>query len=170
MDGLRSVLCHFIVSELMSWISLASVAKATPSNSVGFPVTESPQKHGNPISPLRGTHLPFRRISLPTAPSLQHRISAVSVASFDSLPEDGDGESPRNARQLARVAEQPNQSRPPSSDPTKRRKRIRDTSAKPTDERQISKRRKIVDEFYETEKAYVDGLELIYSVSTNFSS
>ncbi len=160
------MLYRFAASELMSWISLAHVAGGTPSNSVGFPITESPQKQGKPISPLRGPHLPFRRISLPTAPSLQHRISVVSVASFDSLPEDGDIESPRSARPLARVVEKPNQSRPPSSEPTKRRKRTRDTSTKPTDERQISKRRRIVDEFYETEKAYVDGLELIYSVST----
>lgn len=29
-----------------------------------------------------------------------------------------------------------------------------------------SKRRKIVQEFYETEKAYLEGLEMIYSVST----
>ncbi|KAF9479574.1 hypothetical protein BDN70DRAFT_878635 [Pholiota conissans] len=139
-------------------------ANAGPA-SVHFPVTESPQKHAKPASPLRAPHLPFRRISLPTAPSPQHhRVSVVSVASFDSLPEgDGDGESPQGGRTLARVLEQPSQERPPSVDPHRRRKRVRDSSTKPTDERQTSRKRKIVEEFYETEKAYVDGLELIYS-------
>jgi hypothetical protein len=153
----------------MSWITLALVANAASSgdSSVHFPVTESPQKQGKqPISPLRAPHLPFRRISLPTAPSFHHRVSVVSVASFDSLAEDGDAElSPQSGgRVLTRVLEQPTQGRPPSADPTRRRKKARETSAKPTDERQNSKKRKIVEEFYETEKAYVDGLELIYSV------
>lgn len=157
----------------MSWISLALVANAASSgdSSVHFPVTESPQKQGKqPISPLRAPHLPFRRISLPTAPSFHHRVSVVSVASFDSLAEDGDAElSPQSGRVLARVLEQPTQGRSPSVDPTRRRKRARETSAKPTDERQNLKKRKIVEEFYETEKAYVDGLELIYSVRVTAS-
>ena len=53
---------------------------------------------------------------------------------------------------------------------TKSRRRNRpkrDTSTKLVDELQTNKRRKVVCEFYEsdTEKAYVDGLDLIYSVS-----
>lgn len=149
----------------MSWISLSPTANSEPSNSVSFPVSESPQKQVKPVSPLKGPHLPFRRISLPTAPSLQHRISVASVASFDSLHEDGDVESPRSTRLLSRVPENPDQSRQSSSDPARRRKRARDASTKPADERQVTKRRNIVEEFYETEKTYVDGLELIYSVS-----
>ena len=45
----------------------------------------------------------------------------------------------------------------------------RDTSTKPVDELQTNKGRKVVREFYDsdTEKAYVDGLVLIYSVSFN---
>lgn len=32
------------------------------------------------------------------------------------------------------------------------------------DEQREAKRRKVINEFHETEKSYVDGLELIYSV------
>ena len=38
-------------------------------------------------------------------------------------------------------------------------------STKPVEELQTKKRRKVVHKFYDTEKAYVDGLDLIYSVS-----
>ena len=141
---------------------ISSSASSTPS-SVDFPLSESPHKPG---TPLRAPHLPFRRISLPTAPSLLHRISVVSVASFDSFPEDGN-ESPQSARTHAKVF---GKSRPISIESPRRRKRTRDTSIKPDDERHASRRRKVVDEFYETEKAYVDGLELIYSVRNVFRS
>ena len=55
---------------------------------------------------------------------------------------------------------------------TKSRRRNRpkrDTSTKPVDKLQTNKGRKVVREFYDsdTEKAYVDGLVLIYSVSFN---
>ncbi|KAF8972714.1 hypothetical protein BDZ97DRAFT_853105 [Flammula alnicola] len=141
---------------------MASTSSTPPSSSVNFPITESPQKYGKPGSPLRAPHLPFRRISLPTAPSLLHRVSVVSVASFDSLPED-DNESPQTARTLAKVPEKATQGRPISIESPRRRKRTRDTSLRPADDRLASKRWRVVEEFYETEKAYVDGLELIYS-------
>ncbi|KIM44782.1 hypothetical protein M413DRAFT_25208 [Hebeloma cylindrosporum] len=136
---------------------MASVS-STPL-SVDFPLSESPQRSSKPGTPLRAPHLPFRRISLPTAPSLLHRISVVSVASFDSFPEDGD-ESPQSSRTPVKGL---GKSRPISVESPRRRKRARDTSIKPDDDRHASRRRKVVDEFYETEKAYVDGLELIYS-------
>lgn len=139
---------------------IASLGSSTPS-SVDFPLSESPQRSSKPGTPLRAPHLPFRRISLPTAPSILHRISVVSIASFDSFPEDGD-ESPQSSRTREKAF---GKSRPISIESPRRRKRTRDTSVKPDDDRHASRRRKIVDEFYETEKAYVDGLELIYSVS-----
>jgi len=107
--------------------------------------------------------LPFRRISLPTAPSLLHRVSVVSVASFDSLPEDDDADS--SPRRHAKVNVSKSTQSHPVSVESPRRRKARDSSQKPVDDRQAAKRRKVVDEFYETEKAYVDGLELIYSVS-----
>jgi len=138
-------------------------ASSTPSI-VDFPLSESPQKSSGLVAPLRAPHLPFRRISLPTAPSLLHRISVVSVASFDSFPEDG-SDFPQSSRTHTRVL---GKSRPLSMESLRRRKRVRDKSVKPGNDRNASKRRKVVEEFYETEKAYVDGLELIYSVSTVF--
>lgn len=39
--------------------------------------------------------------------------------------------------------------------------------AKPVDEAREAKRRKVIDEFYQTEHAYVVGLELIYTVSAS---
>ena len=133
-------------------------SETSESSSVIFPLSESPHKHA---SPLRAPHLPFRRISLPTAPSLLHRVSVVSVASFDSLPEDGDGSPPPSARS----SNYNGKGRPFPPESPRRRNRLRDTSMRPLDELQTNKRRKVVREFYDTEKAYVDGLDLVYSVS-----
>ncbi|RDB23827.1 FYVE, RhoGEF and PH domain-containing protein 6 [Hypsizygus marmoreus] len=142
---------------------MASVASA-PASSVNFPVSEPSPRHAHPVSHLRPPHLPFRRISLPTAPSLMHRESIISVASFDSLPEEG--ESPSSS--LASVARNIHHGKVggkgrPTSIESPRRRRRRDVTSKPIDDAQEAKRRKIIEEFYETEKAYVDGLELIYS-------
>jgi hypothetical protein len=38
----------------------------------------------------------------------------------------------------------------------------------PVDDARESRRRKVIMEFFETERAYVDGLDLIYSVSSPF--
>ena len=131
------------------------------SSSVTFPLSESPQKHAPSPSPLRAPHLPFRRISLPTAPSLLYRVSVVSVASFDSLPEGSNASPPPSTRYNGKLGK----GRPIPSESPRRRNRLRDTSTKPLDELQSNKRRKVVREFYDTEKAYVDGLDLVYSVS-----
>lgn len=40
---------------------------------------------------------------------------------------------------------------------------------KVVDEQRDLKRRKVIDEFYETERSYMEGLELIYEVSTTLS-
>ena len=130
---------------------------SVPSSSISFPLSEN-----GPL-PLRAPHLPFRRISLPTAPSILHRVSVVSVASFDSLPEDSDGSPPPNA--WINYNAKAGKGRPIPSESPRRRNRLRDTSMKPLDELQANKRRKVVREFYDTEKAYVDGLDLVYSVS-----
>jgi FYVE, RhoGEF and PH domain containing 5/6 len=132
------------------------------SSSVIFPLSESPHKHAP--SPLKAPHLPFRRISLPTAPSLLHRVSVVSVASFDSLPEGSDASPPPSARSSNYYRKLGMQGRPIAPESPRRRKRLRGTSTKPVDELQTNKRRKVVREFYDTEKAYVDGLDLVYSV------
>ena len=133
-----------------------------PSSGIIFPLSESPHKHGKSgLVPLRAPHLPFRRISLPTAPSLLHRVSVVSVASFDSLPEDDDGSPPPRSNYNGKTGK----GRLIAQESPRRKNRLRDTGMKPLDELQANKRRKVVLEFFDTEKAYVHGLDLIYSVS-----
>ena len=125
-------------------------------SSVSFPALDS----GAPlVAHPRPPHLPFRRISLPATPSpMTHRQSVVSMESFESLPEEGAGPSrpiPILSKPLPRRA-------PPSAfdSPTRSRARRR-----PRNDRHDEKRRRIINEFYETERSYFGGLELIYSVS-----
>jgi FYVE, RhoGEF and PH domain containing 5/6 len=125
-------------------------------SSVSFPVLDS----GTPlIANQRPPHLPFRRISLPSAPSpMMHRQSVVSMESFESLPEEGAGTS-----QIITISSKPPFRRSPPSafdSPTRSRPRRR-----PYNDRNDDKRRRIINEFYETERSYFGGLELIYSVS-----
>lgn len=131
-------------------------------SSVAFPSTESPKAA---VPQPRPTYLPFRRISLPTAPTLMHRQSVVSVASFDSLPEEQSSQTPVTPVLIRNANPRKSRGRTSSIEGQKRNRR-RDNSSKPRDSAQEVKRRKIIQEFYETEKAYVDGLELIYSVSS----
>lgn len=53
--------------------------------------------------------------------------------------------------------------RPPSISPMRRKSR--GLSVLPLDDPLLVKRRKVMIEFYETEKAYVEGLDLIYEVN-----
>lgn len=127
--------------------------RIVPPSSVSFPALDS----GTPlIAYQRPPHLPFRRISLPNAPSLvTHRQSVASMESFESLPEEGAGPS--------QLVPKPQPRRPPPSafdSPTRSRQRRRLHS-----DRNDEKRRRIINEFYETERSYFGGLELIYSVS-----
>lgn len=129
-------------------------------SSVSFPTLDS----GAPlIVHPRPPHLPFRRISLPTTPSsMTHRYSVVSMESFESLPEEGAG-----ASQPIPILSKPPPRRPPPSafdSPTRSRARRR-----PRNDRNDEKRRRIVNEFYETERSYFAGLELVYSVSCTLS-
>ena len=124
-------------------------------SSISFPVLDS----GVPlIAHPRPPYLPFRRISLPAAPSpAAHRFSIVSMESFESLPEERAGTS-----QPIPITFRPPPRRLPHSaldSPTRSRQRRR-----PVNDRNDEKRRRIINEFYETERSYFAGLELIYSV------
>ncbi|KAL0567367.1 hypothetical protein V5O48_014626 [Marasmius crinis-equi] len=146
---------------------------AAPS-SIAFPSSDTTNEaqasylHIQP--PPRPPYLPFRRISLPTPPSLVHRESVVSVASFDSLPEEG-SESSLTSSQPQRPAMRNATSNVNLSGGqyNKRPKRLSMSSNRKsqhvgkTNEATEEKRRKVINEFYATERAYVDGLELIYS-------
>lgn len=136
-----------------------------------FPTTDT---HGTaassipvvPPSPQRRQHLlSFRRISLPTPPALLNRQSSASLQSFDSFPEDGVHATPIHNLSPGAAKNSPRKGlqRPFSLDMSKRPRRRRD-STKPTDDTKLVRRRKIIAEFYDTERAYVEGLDLIYSV------
>ncbi|OAX39871.1 hypothetical protein K503DRAFT_849288 [Rhizopogon vinicolor AM-OR11-026] len=114
---------------------------------MSFPSTDSA------CLPSPVTHIQaFRRISLPSAPtssflSAQHRQSIASLASFE-LPEEPvvkhnrrHSLNPRHSRTLA-----------------------------PVDAAQQAKRAKIVREFWDTERSYVDGLDLVHDLTTIFSN
>lgn len=125
-------------------------------SSVSFPTLDS----GTPLTiPPRPPYLPFRRISLPSAhSSMIHRQSVVSMESFESLAEEGAGTS-----QIIPISSKPPSRRSPPSafdSPTRSRPRRR-----PYNDRNDDKRRRIINEFYETERSYFAGLELIYTVS-----
>jgi FYVE/RhoGEF/PH domain-containing protein 5/6 len=109
--------------------------------------------------PKPAPHLPFRRISIPTTPSPHlHRQSGVSVTSVDSITEDGVAAIPRSKNLLKK------KSGSITADNGGKRSRKKDVR-KPLDEAREAKRRKVVLELFETERAYVDGLDLIYFVS-----
>ena len=153
----------------MCWkVSLLPPSSGTMASSVTFPVSESPQKLSKAPPLSRPPHLPFRRISLPTAPSIAHRESVFSIISVDSLPEADDEQVPLS-RPSATGGVKGNvegrKTRPMSIESPRKRKRTRESVSKPPDNKLLIKRKKIVDEFYETEVAYVDGLDLIYNVS-----
>lgn len=125
---------------------------------VRFPISEEPIHPLPQIPP----HLPFRRISLPTAPTLAQRESVISVASFGSLPEES--EALFNGQVKMQWDVRTGTARPVSTESPRRKTRHRATSVRPVDEAKDIKRRKVVEEIYETERAYVDGLEMIYAV------
>jgi FYVE/RhoGEF/PH domain-containing protein 5/6 len=89
----------------------------------------------------------------------------VSMESFDSLPEE---RSPPSAVMPAvmRNAIRKSKGRPPSLDPIGKR-HCRKKEVRPLDEAREAKRLKIIHEFQDTERAYVEGLDLVYSVRCN---
>lgn len=107
-----------------------------------------------PVSPFVTHQLPFRRMSLPVAPNLNsNRQSIVSLASFESLSERGTSQ---NA-----VATKMSRSRRTPMGP---RKSVRRRSYQAPDKERDTRRRKVIQEFYETERTYVQGLDLIYEL------
>ena len=97
---------------------------------------------------------------MPSAPNLLHRQSVVSMASFDSLPEPSPG---AVMPAVMRNAIRKSKGRPPSLDAMGKR-HSRRKEVPQIDEAREAKRLKIVHEFHDTERAYVEGLDLIYSV------
>ncbi|KAF7317581.1 hypothetical protein MKEN_00845100 [Mycena kentingensis (nom. inval.)] len=121
---------------------------------VAFPTTD---KNYQPTPRPRPPHLPFRRISLPSNPNPRHRESVASVSSFDSLPEEGGSPSSPSMPAVMRNVNGGRKSkvRPMSSS--------RKLPKQAQDDAREAKRRRVIQEFFETEKAYVDGLDLIYN-------
>ena len=154
--------------------SMPPAQELTQCAGIVFPTTESLLRPVQPMPQIRPPHLPFRRISLPTAPSLVHRQSVVSVASFDSLQEDEQRpvlnpslvnvSNVYNASRYANPPPRRSKAHPPPSYIESPRKGRRRDSVKPHDHSRSKKRRNIIEEFLETEKSYVDGLDLIYTV------
>ncbi|KZT27644.1 hypothetical protein NEOLEDRAFT_1088599 [Neolentinus lepideus HHB14362 ss-1] len=138
-----------------------TIASAPPSI-VSFPSTEPSSPYSHPPSSYlhRPPHLPFRRISLPTSPSILNRQSVASLASFDSLPEEQAAPG-ASMPVVAKNAVKKSKSRPTSLE-VQRKSRKKDKD-KGLEEAKQAKRRKIIHEFYETERSYVDGLDLIYA-------
>ncbi|KAH9934090.1 uncharacterized protein BXZ73DRAFT_46031 [Epithele typhae] len=116
------------------------------------------------LAQQRSTYLPFRRISLPSAPNLIHRQSIVSTASFDSLPEPRPllGPVPVTPVVIRNAVHGP-KSRPSTSQLDPVRRGVRRRESRVIDDQREAKRRKVITEFYETERSYLDGLELIHS-------
>jgi len=126
--------------------SFSDATAMTPIARVSFPSTDPTNLPAVPI-----THLPFRRISLPSVPSssllsAQHRQSVANFASFDSLPEE------------------PIVRRPKRRSLNRKQSRIPNT---PADIAREAKRTKVVREFWDTERTYVQGLDLVHDVSIN---
>ncbi|KIK92638.1 hypothetical protein PAXRUDRAFT_34429 [Paxillus rubicundulus Ve08.2h10] len=121
------------------------MASSTPSPLVSFPTAS---QESALVAPLPVPHLPFRRISLPSAPSLvlAQRQSVVSLTPSGSLAED----------QVH--VHQHRRARRRSLNPAGRSHR----QIQADDDRQ-AKRAKIIAEFYATEKSYLDGLDLVYN-------
>jgi FYVE/RhoGEF/PH domain-containing protein 5/6 len=107
---------------------------------------------------VRPGYLPaFRRMSMPTAPSLIQRHSVGSVQSFESLPEDAPPMMPL-------VMKNVNKKSGAGAVAPHNARRSSQWKLRPIDEGRELKRRKIVAEFFETERSYVAGLNLIHSV------
>jgi len=136
---------------------------------ISFPTSES----FSPVS-LQPAPLiqPFRRISLPSFPSVTDSIESISF--FDSSAE-GQEVRPRltvavhNSGNLcsSKIVSANSHSTQTQLTPIESPKwhsRRHSSSAQPTSDINFLKRKKVLEEFYATEKSYVDGLELIYSV------
>ncbi|KAF8515818.1 hypothetical protein BU17DRAFT_76769 [Hysterangium stoloniferum] len=118
-----------------------------------------------PVTPSRPTHLPFRRISLPTPPhGNENRFSIVSSTSVDSTPEENQPETPALIRSFANQRKDRVPTSPHRVYARQRTSSNRLRESLPNKEMK-DKRRKVINEILETERVYVSGLDLIY---TNF--
>lgn len=135
------------------------VSPGSPPVMVEFP-SDAPVNNGD-VRFTRPPYLPFRRISLPPPPVLANRLSFVSTTSLESSQEEG-ALPPPVLPSLMRAVNKGQRNRPSSMEAARRNGKKRETRV--IDEQRATKRRKVIDEFYETERSYVDGLELIYSV------
>ena len=151
--------------------STPTAACASPSAMVSFPASDSsPTQAAHPpeqqLPPTPAQYLPFRRISLPSAPNLQHRVSVVSTASFDSVPEAGEPLSAPISSSPSKTGVRGTRPHAASVDALRRNQRRREVKSVVVDEQREAKRRKVIHELHETERTYLEGLELIYSVRT----
>lgn len=105
---------------------------------------------------------------MPAAPSLLHRQSVVSITSVDSTPEE-----PKDASGATSQPGSSGAQGPKKKDKKTPRRLVEDMMDRgngkskqvlPHREGKEVKRRKVIMEFYDTENAYVDGLDMIYSV------
>ncbi|KAG8927378.1 hypothetical protein FRC02_008239 [Tulasnella sp. 418] len=162
-------------------VKTVSIAVPKPDHSprlapsaVLFPSSQEPQTPNLRTAPRPLP--PFRRISLPSAPSSAHRASVASVQSFDSLTEEpasGDrtsafspSRSPqtnahRRPRPSSLIGASPSRARQrPSS--RRRRAELLASGASEDDDAKEEHRRHVIREFVDTERTYFQGLELIY--------
>ncbi|KAF5376571.1 hypothetical protein D9757_008259 [Collybiopsis confluens] len=134
---------------------------------------------GQPPPPLPLPYLPFRRISLPSLPPQSLRSDSPlrrqstqpqrsSVASLESFPEFEDtamGRPPVESASPRKGARRTAMSMQIGSKPPllfQMRRRSQNMTSLPLNDPLLLKRRQVIIEFYETEKAYVEGLDLIY--------
>ena len=88
------------------------------------------------------------------------------MASYDSQPGEGPAHllTPAVMRN-ANAARKSNKYPPGHGEGARRGNKKREP--RPVDEARESRMRKVIQEFYETEKAYVGGLDLVYSVCSS---
>jgi FYVE/RhoGEF/PH domain-containing protein 5/6 len=140
-------------------LNVSHIHAMSSSTQLLFPSTDPDSGSVSSLSPQPlVTHLPFRRMSLPTAPNLNlNRQSVVSFASFESLSEHGTSQS--------QIASPSKKFRSRRTSVDAHRKGPRRRGHHTLDKERDTKRCKVIQEFYETERTYVQGLDLIYEVS-----
>lgn len=164
----------------------SSSSAQTSSSHPSSPTKGSPLPNRRERDSRRPPYLPFRRISIGGLPG--SKSERFSVGSIESLPEDevlstsSELLSPP-LRTVSRLASRPELNRRPSSagslssielNPRVRKQSTLGRAARKSriklthkaNDAMQAKRQKVILELLETESAYVDGLDLIYSVST----
>lgn len=155
---------EYLITAMMDQIYYYMYLSAS---SVVFPVDQNDVSSSRqlPEPSPRPPHLPFRRISLPSVPhAAENRHSIVSFTSFDSTPEEAQPSLPALMKGVAKQqktnAHPHLHQRPSSRLRSKSNNRRNDAVNLALSER----RRKVVNEILDTERAYVNGLDLVYTV------